>query len=126
MAIHKVENSSTSRVAQSKLSNTDGIKSDLATGVSKKNQNSKVTGANEAVTAQISNAGLETAQSIQKAFDIAKSTPDIREDKVADLRRRIQSGEYKTDSDGILLGMLNEASKDDLALELQKQEGTNF
>ncbi len=50
-----------------------------------------------------------------KALDIARGTPDVREDKVADLKRKIESGDYKVSSENIADGILREAVKDELS-----------
>lgn len=118
MALNKVENSGINRVSSSRTGSQDAVDK-----LGLKNEGkTKGVASKEAVSSQISSAGLDTAKAVQKAFDIAKAAPDVREDKIADLRRRIQSGEYQADADGILLGMMNEAAKDDLAMELQKQQ----
>jgi flagellar biosynthesis anti-sigma factor FlgM len=57
----------------------------------------------------------EIAESRKKALDIAKNTSDIREDKVADFKRRIEAGEYKADAGNIADGMMREAIRDELA-----------
>ncbi len=54
-----------------------------------------------------------------KALDIARNTPDVREDKVAELKKKIESGEYKVSSENIADGILREAIKDELAKEPQ-------
>lgn len=64
----------------------------------------------------ISNDAKTRAQAFQKAFDIAKSTPDIREDRVKDLKERIQNGTYQIDAGQIADAMLREAAKEHLAL----------
>jgi negative regulator of flagellin synthesis FlgM len=63
----------------------------------------------------ISADAKERAEAQKKAFDIAKSTPDIREDRVADIKARIAAGTYQIDSGNIADGMLREAVKDHLA-----------
>jgi flagellar biosynthesis anti-sigma factor FlgM len=118
MPLNKVQNNGINRVSGTKTSAQESIDS---IGL-KNGAKGKVVSSDPAVSAQISSAGAETAKAVQKAFDIAKGAPDVREDKIADLRRRIQSGEYQADSEGILLGMMNEASKDELALEMQRQQ----
>jgi flagellar biosynthesis anti-sigma factor FlgM len=55
------------------------------------------------------------AEARSKALEVARNTPDIREDRVADLKRRIESGEYSVDSGRIADGMLREAIRDELA-----------
>lgn len=57
----------------------------------------------------------EMAEARKKAMDIAKNTSDIREDKVADFKRRIASGEYKPEAENIADGMMREAIRDELA-----------
>lgn len=64
---------------------------------------------------QISTSAKERAEAQKKAFDIAKATPEIREDKVADLKARIQAGTYQIDSGKIADGMLREAIMEHLA-----------
>jgi flagellar biosynthesis anti-sigma factor FlgM len=118
MALNKVQNNGMNRLSGAKSSAQEALDAiGLRNGAKAKGVSSE-----PAVSSQISSAGAETAKAVQKAFDIAKGTPDVREDKIADLRRRIQSGEYQADSEGILLGMMNEASKDELALEMQRQQ----
>lgn len=63
----------------------------------------------------ISDKGKEKALAMQKAFDIAKSTPDIREDKVQKIKEQIKNGTYQIDSGNIADGMLREAVKEHLA-----------
>lgn len=48
------------------------------------------------------------AQDIKKAKDIAMSTPDINEEKVARLQKLIDEGNYKTDAAAIAGKMLDE------------------
>ncbi len=63
----------------------------------------------------ISAKSKEMAEARMKALEIARNTPDIREDKVADLKRRIESGEYKADAGNIADGMMREAIRDELS-----------
>lgn len=52
-----------------------------------------------------------------KAFQIAKQTPDVREDKIADIKKRIAEGSYQVDSAKIADGIFKEAIRDHLAKE---------
>ena len=52
-----------------------------------------------------------------KAFDIAKKTSPIREDKIQSLKEKIASGEYVADSNQIADGIVREAVRDQLARE---------
>ena len=63
----------------------------------------------------ISTNAKDRATAFQKAFDIAKATPDIREDRVKALKEQIQNGTYKVDSGDIADAMLREAVKEHLA-----------
>jgi flagellar biosynthesis anti-sigma factor FlgM len=63
----------------------------------------------------ISSHAKDRAVAFQKALDIAKATPDIREDRVKALKEQIQNGTYKVDSGDIADAMLREAVKEHLA-----------
>jgi negative regulator of flagellin synthesis FlgM len=63
----------------------------------------------------ISEKGKEKALAMQKAFEIAKNTPDIREDKVQKIKDQIKNGTYQIDSGNIADGILREAVKEHLA-----------
>jgi negative regulator of flagellin synthesis FlgM len=63
----------------------------------------------------VSAKAKEMAEARKKAMDIARNTSDIREDKVADLKARIASGEYKVDAGNIADGMMREAIRDELS-----------
>lgn len=43
---------------------------------------------------------------IQHAVDVVKQSPDVRADKVAELRRRIESGEYAVSTTDVAAKML--------------------
>jgi flagellar biosynthesis anti-sigma factor FlgM len=70
----------------------------------------------KAVDVDLSGAALIRNSEMQKAKEIALATPEIREDRVAELRNQIQSGNYKTDSTKIADGILREALLEQLAL----------
>lgn len=55
------------------------------------------------------------AKEMSLARALVDETPDIREDKVAEFKKRIASGEYKPDAGRIADGILSEAMKDELA-----------
>lgn len=57
----------------------------------------------------------ERAKSYQKALEIARATPDVREDRVAALKKQIQDGTYKIDSGAIADGIAREAIIEHLA-----------
>lgn len=64
----------------------------------------------------LSDKAKEMSEARQKALEIARNTPDIREDKIANLKKRIEAGEYKVDAGQIADGMMREAIRDELAL----------
>ncbi len=84
------------------LKKTDkSVKADRAGQVEKlaKEQSSSVPAKSE-----ISSAGKEFA----KAHAVASATPDVREDRIAELKKRIAAGDYKVDADAIADKMINE------------------
>lgn len=64
----------------------------------------------------LSPAAKQLSQDRAKAMEIAQQTSPIREDRISELKAKIQSGEYKVDSGKIADGILLEAVKDQLAL----------
>lgn len=65
---------------------------------------SKEQNASAPAAAEISSRGKEMA----KASAIASATPDVREDRIAELKKRIAAGEYKVDTDAIADKMIGE------------------
>lgn len=62
----------------------------------------------------------EMAEARARAFEIAKNTSDVREDKVAALKAQIAEGKYQADPSKIADGMLREAIMERLA---ENEEG---
>ncbi len=58
----------------------------------------------EAAKAEVSGR----ARDLQKAHDVAAKTPDVREEKIAELKRRIAAGQYKVDADAVADKMISE------------------
>jgi negative regulator of flagellin synthesis FlgM len=58
----------------------------------------------EAVKSDISTAGKDFA----KAHSVASHAPDTREDKIAELKRRIAAGKYEVDADAVADRMVDE------------------
>lgn len=56
----------------------------------------------------------KTAQLIQSAIE---STPDVREEKVADIKKAIDEGTYEIDSRKVAEGMLREEAVDSMLLK---------
>lgn len=69
----------------------------------------------QASDVSISPSAKKTAEERTKAFNIAKATPEVREDRVADLKSRIAAGTYEVDSGKIADGMMREAVIEHLA-----------
>jgi negative regulator of flagellin synthesis FlgM len=63
----------------------------------------------------ISDSAKDRADASQKALNIARNTPDIREDKVAALKAQIDAGTYKVDAGKVADGMMREAIKEHLS-----------
>lgn len=57
----------------------------------------------------------EIADARAKATEIARNTPDVREDKVAEIKKKIADGTYKVDSGKIADGIAREAMRDYMA-----------
>ena len=55
------------------------------------------------------------AKEMSLARALIDETPEVREDKVADFKKRIASGEFKPDAGRIADGILGEAIKDELS-----------
>jgi negative regulator of flagellin synthesis FlgM len=72
-------------------------------------------GAAENFNVQLSPAAKQRAAEQAKALDIARNTPDVRENRVMDLKKRIQDGTYKVEADKVADGMLREAILEHLA-----------
>lgn len=50
----------------------------------------------------------DKAKDFAKAHAVAAATPDVREDRIAELKKRIAAGDYKIDSDKIAEKMIGE------------------
>jgi negative regulator of flagellin synthesis FlgM len=48
------------------------------------------------------------AKDMAKAHAVASAAPDVREDRIAELKKRIASGEYRVDSDAVAEKMIGE------------------
>lgn len=67
------------------------------------------------VNVALSARSKEIAESHKKALEIARNTPDVREDRVADIKKRIADGTYQVDSGKVADGMMREAILEHLA-----------
>jgi negative regulator of flagellin synthesis FlgM len=53
------------------------------------------------------------AKQVQAASKLAQAFPDVREDRVAEIRNQIESGTYRIDAGKIAAAMLKEALSDE-------------
>jgi len=56
----------------------------------------------------------QTAKDIRQAKKLLDSIPDIREEKVAQIKQQIEDGTYKIDEEKIALNMLKEALENEI------------
>ena len=117
-----MESNSVGRGNQIRNFNTQGGGKAKVTGNSKlplegipvqQGQNLKPRG--ESVAVNLSPEARDLLDARNKAYQIAKETPDVREDKVAELKARIASGKYEINSENIADGMLREAVREKLS-----------
>lgn len=76
---------------------------------------SKQSGSAEGYSVKLSPQAALRKQEQAKAFQIAKDTNPVREDKISQLKQQIENGTYKPDSGKIADGILREAIRDYLA-----------
>jgi negative regulator of flagellin synthesis FlgM len=55
----------------------------------------------------------ERAQGLQRALTVVTGLPDVRNDRIAELRARLASGDYHVDADEIAQRMLEERVEDE-------------
>ena len=65
----------------------------------------------------ISAGAKARAEATSKATEIARNTSDIRADRVAALKAKIEAGQYEVSPEKIADGMAREAIRDHLALQ---------
>ncbi len=99
------------RVEQNKGSSTRAGEVSQAAGA-KKAEHAKEKKATSA-TELLGNPGVRTdisekAKEAVKAKGVAVSAPDVREDKIAELKKRIADGNYKIDSNAIADKLVDE------------------
>lgn len=92
----------------------DSAKAKDATAV-QNNQAAQTKAVIEKPHVNISAGARDRADASAKALDIARNTPDIREDRVSMLKKQIEEGTYQIDSGKIADGMMREAILDHLA-----------
>lgn len=65
--------------------------------------------AKSGINVAVSPKARELVDARKRAFEIAKGTPDIRENRVADIKRQLQAGTYQVDPGKIADGIAREA-----------------
>jgi len=58
--------------------------------------------------------GNRTSLTTNKVKEVIQSTPDIRADRVAEVRARLMAGTYQVDADKLADRMISEAIEEDL------------
>ncbi len=104
MAVSRVNQSPSQSVQSSETSSAKRTDRSSAAGESHKAERGSAPATGEGARAEIS----ARAREMSKVKDVAASTPDVREDRVADLKRRIQAGTYQVDSDAIADRMIQD------------------
>lgn len=102
-----------SKDAESSNSATSAVELGNANSIAKAATTTSIMNKNFGV--ELSDKAKTRGAEQKKAFDIAKNTPDVREDRVAELKAKIQAGTYEIDSGKIADGMLREAIMEHLA-----------
>jgi negative regulator of flagellin synthesis FlgM len=103
----RVNRPDSSPVQGSPNGNVSGAsKADRAREAAKAKSSGKAEGASvaEGASAEISSRGKEMAQ----AKAVAASAPDAREDRIAELKRRIAAGTYKVDAEKVADRMVDD------------------
>lgn len=97
------------RVGQSGSNNQVQSAETSAAKKSGKAQNAQAAKAGDAKAAESSGASIEganasissKARDFAKAKEVAAGAPDVREEKIAELKRRIASGQYSVDANAV-------------------------
>ncbi len=55
-----------------------------------------------------------TSLTMHRIKEVIRNTPDVRADRVAELRERIQSGQYRVDAERLAQNLLAESLRDDV------------
>ncbi len=97
------------------IHHTKGMSPTKSEKVTDEESSSESLKSNKNFNVNLSKEAQELLQARQQAMSIAKSTSPLREDRIADIKARIEAGTYKVDPGKIADGMLVEAIKDKLS-----------
>lgn len=103
----RVNQSGNNPVQKSEVSGAKRSNQAASTQESQKAARAYQGGAADGAKAEISAKGKEFA----KAKAVASETPDVREEKIAELKRRIAAGTYKVDAEAISERMVDDHLK---------------
>ena len=119
MATNRIGNRPPQNTAAAFVKSEDANKASDASGVLAAISPETVAKANanrpDQVGVTISKEAKSRSEAQQKALEIARNTPDVREDRVKALKAQIDAGTYQVDSGKIADGMLREAIREHLS-----------
>ncbi len=78
-------------------------------------ENQKNTGLPEVNSGNVEHSDKNSTFVMNKIKNRISTEPEVRTDRVDELKAQIKNGEYKVDSDSLAKAMLNEALNDDSA-----------
>jgi flagellar biosynthesis anti-sigma factor FlgM len=84
-------------------------------------QSPEILSAESSVDVALSNDARQRVQERKKAKDLAMKSPDVREDRVSDIKSRIANGTYQVDSEKIAQGMIKEAALEHYASQPNRE-----
>lgn len=100
----RIENSASGSVQSSDLASAKKTEKSNAT-----KRNSKAESTGSAAIAGSANTEISSkAKEMSKAREVAAAAPDTREEKIAELKKRITEGRYKVDSKAVADRMVDE------------------
>lgn len=89
-------------------SQTEGLKKTEQTAKTDRARTSEGVSKNTESSSPARSEISEKAKNFAKAHAAASATPDVRDERIAELKKRIAGGEYKIDSDAIAEKMMSE------------------
>lgn len=87
---------------------TEGLKKSEATAKPDRARQAEVAAKTRGIPAHPGAEISDRAKEFAKAHAVASAAPDVREDRIAELKKRIASGEYKVDSEKVAEKMIGE------------------
>jgi negative regulator of flagellin synthesis FlgM len=116
----------TKKIGSNGVGAADAFRTQQSDKVDAKNGAAKSAGlvqpaSSETYDVNLSPRARELLDARKKATEIAKNSPDIRNERVAELKRRIQSGEYKVEPEKVADGLMHEAMRDEVATRMHEE-----